>query len=424
MKRYAKRTMLLLCMLLVAAGCAVQSSMPGEGQTRIVGPDGQVIVSSQAGETGMPSIEGPGAVDAPADNVLMLEGELEAAQPELALAFPANIKGTLLQIHVELGQKVAQGDLIATLDDSELRQAVEDAQLALDRAQDDRTREETRRATEYQKALAEAQTAYVTAQSEAEIALRNARSALEQAQLKPPTLALRQAEVKLQLAKDTEAAAADGYKQALDRPWEPQQVRDGLYKEWQRRITDRELAEMELQSAQIDARIYNLNLADKQQAVEDAQAKLDGVKLKEVALDTDYTTLERAIVDAEAKLAQAQQNLAQINLYAPQDGLITSIKAAVGASIGSETPVVTLLNVSDWYFVARNLSEKHIAQIQSGQAAKITLRAYPDLALTGETETVMSQIGQSETKFIVYIHLDPGELYLLPGMSGRVEIVL
>jgi multidrug efflux pump subunit AcrA (membrane-fusion protein) len=376
----------------------------------------------------------------PAGNVILMDGELVSVYPTLELGFPANASGTLLTIDVRVGQRVKRGERIATLDDEELREAVADAQLALDRAIEDLAQAQADAEETYQDALEDAQEKYEQEMEDAvdqyERELEEAQDALEQAQIdlrrtrmQPPTAAVRKAEISLNRALVAEAEAEDNYKQALDRPWEPQSVRDSYFKEWKTRIADRELAELDLQDAQDSQRVYEYDLQTKEQEVEKSREKLDQVtqdevKRDEVKRETDFTSYERAVADAQADLAQAREDLADASLYAPRDGLVLSIDANVGAAVSSGT-IVTLLDIEGLYFVTENLSERHVAQLRTEQQANITLRAYPDTVLGGQVDTVVPETERStdaDARFKAYIRLDRSELDLLPGMTGRVEI--
>jgi len=375
-------------------------------------------------------------------SVILMDGELATVYPALRLSFGGNVSAQVKSLNVQIGQRVRAGDLIAVLDDRDLKQAVADAQLNLDRAREDLAQAQADAEKRYQKALRDAQTKYdkelETAQTkydrelqEAQTALENAQTALERAKMQPPTTNLREAQVNLERARKAEADAADNYKQALDRPWEKQSIRDSYYEEWQRRITDRELAELRHQDAKIALDVYYFDLRTKERDVRRAQDKLaqvkmDKVEMSQVEKEEDFTRYVRAVQDAEKRLADAQKNLENVNLYAPWDGLITSIDTTVGATVTGSTPIVTLLNIGELYFITANLSERHVAQIAPGQQARITLRTYPDAVVTGVVKVVIPNANRktdADARFVAYIRVDSSDLDLLPGMTGRVEIV-
>jgi len=384
----------------------------------------------------------PPRAESTASDVILMDGELVSAYPALPLAFSENASGRLLGLHVVLGQRVDEGELLATLDDGDLRKAVDKARLDLKRALEDQSegqadiektyqRESEDAEYSYDRAVRDAERTYERELEDARRALDQAKRDLERATLQPPTTSLAEAEVELARALDREAEAADSYAQALDRPWEPQRIRESLYKDWQTSIVDRELAQRRLEDAQIALRVYRMDLAAKRQAVADAQADLERVEMDPVDPRTEVDrevnrSYERAVEDARVKVHEAEKDLENARLYAPWDGLVLSLKEGEGSSVGAGQTVVELLNVEALYFVTQNLSERHVAQLEPGQRAEITLRTYPEQVLVGVVDVVLPKLDRAsdaDARFVAYIRLEESELDLLPGMTGRVEVV-
>ena len=431
MKRY-RWAIALLVIAGLLSGCAF-------GRVKAVvspAPASESVPQGEASVAPTPTAAAPGT------NVVLVDGELVAGYPALKLTFAGEATGVLLALPVRVGQRVKQGDLIATIDDSELRRAVDEAQTALSRAQQDKEKADADAERKYQRQVQDAEDKYQSdldaAERKYERELRDAQrtldkaqSALEQARMQPPTTSVTEAEGNLAQALDREAQAADSYKQSIDRPWEPQQIRDSLYKDWQTRIKERELAQLKLQDARTSLQVYAMDLKGKEQDVENARVDLADVKKDVVTKDVVEREVDlsyaRAVEDAEQKLEDAQNGLKKANLYAPWDGLIYSVDASVGATVSSGTSIASLLDVGDLYFVTQNLSERHVAQIRPGQTTRITLRTYPDETLTGRVEVLRPQLDRkadTEARFAAYIRLEETTLDLLPGMTGRVEIVL
>jgi len=431
---------LVIAWLLSGCGIGGRAEVvsPTEGGADVGSTGETLIVEAQAGQ----ATAAPALAVSLAANVILVDGELVARYPLLKLSFAGGATGALLTCPVRVGQTVKQGELLATLDDTELRQAVDEAQKTLTRALQDKEKADADAESKYQRELQDAEDKYqrevdsAEAQYQSDLraaqrALYSAQQALEQARMQPPTTSLAEAEANLAQALDQEAQAADNYKQALDRPWEPQSIRDSLYREWQTRIKERELAQLKLQDARIALQVYNMDLKSKEQDVEDARVDLAAVKqdtTKKDVVEKDVNlSYDRAVEDARQKLEDAKEGLKKANLIAPWDGLVYSVDAAVGETIGSGTPVVSMLSLRDLYFVTQNLSERHVSQIEPGQKAQVTLRAYPDVALSGQVEALRPQLDRktdSEARFAAYIRLDENTLSLLPGMTGRVEILL
>lgn len=422
-----------LVMALLLSGCAGKKAETVESEARPAG---------EPAEQASPESRENGRAPLPAaSEVILMDGELVSAYPSTELSFPGSAGGELLALHVQVGQRVAQGELLAVLDDAALRQAVDEAQLALDRALEDLEKGEADMERTYRRASEDAQTKYDRAVhdagrtyerelDEARRALERARRDLERLRMQPPSTALAEAEVALARAIDHEADAADAYKQALDRPWEKQDIRDSLYQDWQASIVDRDLAEMRLQDARIAMQVHQLDVQARQKDVENAE--IDLRRVEKAPVDKDVVerevnlALDRAVEDARTRLGQARQDLENARLHAPWDGLVLAIEAGVGSTLGSGRVMLQMLNIQELYFVTQNLSERHIPQLRRGQRAEITLRAYPDVVLSGTVHVVLPQTertADADARFVAYIRPDESGLDLLPGMTGRVEVI-
>ena len=244
----------LLAVVLVLSGC-------GASEVRVQDETGTVATP------GGPQKEPTPPPALPAGRAILMDGELVTVYPAMPLAFSGNVSAKVKALDVEIGQRIAGGHLIATLDDADLQQAVADAQLALDRAQEDLARAQADAEIKHQDdvkdaeekhrdELESAEKKYESELETAQDALQTAQVALQRAKMQPPTTAVQEAKVNLGQALEAESDAEDNYRQALDRPWEPQSIRDSFFKEWQRRIVERQLAELRLQDAEVSLEVY------------------------------------------------------------------------------------------------------------------------------------------------------------------------
>ena len=188
---------------------------------------------------------------------------------------------------------------------------------------------------------------YQTLLEDARRALAQAERDLERARLQPPTTSLAEAEAELARAMDREAEAADSYKQALDRPWEPQEIRESLYKDWQASIADRELAQLRLDDAQVAVRVHNLDLAAKgrmkidwaearmpvMMALREEHAKLQSLKGMRIA-GCLHVTKETAVLVETLKAAGAEISWSGCNPLSTQDEVAAALAAAPAAAQG------------------------------------------------------------------------------------------
>jgi multidrug resistance efflux pump len=338
---------------------------------------------------------------------------------------------------------VQAGDLLAVLDDTELQRAADEAQVDYDQAEINRER--------------------TIAQSDvnvrlAQLDLADAREGASEAQLAAASAAVRDARVELEVAQLT---YSDTLNSSYDANVRARKIEfDWYVGHYQRRKAQFEQGEIDqtehdhAMNAMISAE-GRLNEAIDNAHVEEIQAgnRLDQARSSlyqtwkelellqsgpltetilraELAVDQALIEREKArveLIDAQRALTQAQEALQYTHLVAPWTAIVLSVDVAPEANVGAGTPVVTLLNVEDGLrFVTRNLSEQHIADIYPGQRAVVTLRTFAETPLEGEVEAIIPQVeGSVETdaRFTVHVRLAPNDLRLLPGLTGRMEII-
>jgi multidrug resistance efflux pump len=189
---------------------------------------------------------------------------------------------------------------------------------------------------------------------------------------------------------------------------------------WHRAVDDRELAEMRLADAENAHLADYVDLETLAGDVTEAERALAAL---EEGVDPSH---ERAVEDAEIELAKAQEDLERARLAAPWAGIVLSVDVAPQAAVTADTAVVTLLDVEDGLrFVTRDLSEQHVADIYPGQRAVVTLRTFSETPLEGTVEAVVPQedVAETDARFTVHVRLAPTDLRLMPGLTGRVEIL-
>ncbi|HOT92611.1 MAG TPA: HlyD family efflux transporter periplasmic adaptor subunit [Anaerolineae bacterium] len=380
----------LLVIVLFTAGCA-----------RVVkAPAGAITAPAEAS-----IIPTPVAPEVAVGKLVVADGRLASPFPSLALGFSGGVNGVVLTITAQAGDVVHAGDVLAQLDDTELRRAVETAQLTLDRATLDRER---------------AQAQWERDVADAEQSLASAQRALESARLQYSSTSVEEARTALERARQAEADAKKAYETPLFGNYTPDDERERDYKAWQNAIREREFAEMRLKDALNARSVRALDIEAREQDVVQAERK-------RAALETGIApSYARAIEDAERELAKAQAALKNAVLLAPWDAIVLSVDVAPKATVSAGTPVMTLLNIADGLrFVSENLSEQHVAALRPGQKATITLRAYPETPLEGVVEAIIPQAKAAQTtdaRFTVHVRLAPTDLALLPGLTGRAEI--
>ena len=373
-----------------------------------------------------------------------------AVNPPLPLSFKTG--GRLLDVHIAAGDQVSAGDLIATLDDEALREAVTNTELALAQSQNGLAQAELSLADLLNWEADEV--AVSVAEANLEAAEANYDRSLDRDAAAGNNLT--SARVSLNQAQRAVSDAQEAYDNAWDeaRDWEFN------YNEpiclpgqgspipctgptWAERIkNDRDFSERALQNAQEGLSVARANyslteaglsdnsaldaaaaVANAQQVLHQAQA---GPKDSQIAAsELQVEQAELALSSAEFNLALAQQALGNARLEAPWSGTVLAVDAAPGALVAGGVPIVTLLDSEAVQFHTGNLSERDLAYIAPEQPVQITLKSYPGQAIDGQVSFIVpqasGQVGDAAT-FTVVIVMDRTDVELLPGMTGRAEI--
>ncbi len=433
-----KRNLILLLLTTVLlVGCKQEAGSGGEQETSL--PEETQVVATAVPQT------------APvASKTVLADGQLVAVNPVLALSFEAS--GRLLSLNVQPGDRLESGDVIGTLDDGTLQDAVTDAELQVAQAET---------------SLAQAQLSLEdlltwepdkTAVALAEANLTAAQTTLENAQASDAVAgnSLTSARIAVEQAERQLADAQEYYDNVFDqaRDWEQYIDERICYKGeggqmpctgpfYNERIkAERENAPRQLQAAEESLQVaraqYNLaqggvnndtaisakaSVVSAQQALEQATTGP-----KESEIDAARLQVEQAEISLEHsrfRLRQAQDALAKAQLVAPGSGTVLSVDVAVGATIGAGTPIVTLLDTDRLEFHTTNLSERDLAQVFPGQGAEVTLKAYPNEPIEATVVRIGLQAGPAvgdAATFPVMLVLSETDLDIRPGMTGQVEI--
>lgn len=415
-----KRIIPIFLVLFLVIGC----DRPEDGGT----PPGPTIEESNTTATPRPTAE-----TIVSGTTVLADGRLVSVSPPLTLGFSTS--GRLLEIYVQAGDQVSEGDLIATLDDENLQEQIDNAELSV---------------TQAENSLAQAQLSLdnlldwepdelAIAAAEANVAVAEAN--LENAEIQDASAgnSLTSAQVQLAQAERALADAQEAYNTAWDpaRDWELNDpLRSDLLKA-EREATERAVQQAE-EALSVARANYNLtaaginndsalsaqaSLISAQQALEQAQT---GPTASEItAAEIQVAQAELSLQQAEMALEQAQQSLTDAQLLAPWSGTVLAVEVAEGALVGSGTPILTLIDTNNIEFHTSNLSERDLAQIEVGQPVEITLKSYPNEPIEGVVVRIAPQAGEllgDAATFPVIIRLNETDLDLLIGMTGRAEI--
>lgn len=142
--------------------------------------------------------------------------------------------------------------------------------------------------------------------------------------------------------------------------------------------------------------------------------------------DPDQLALAEAHLDnAEAKLAAAQAALLKLELRAPFTGTIASNNLKVGEYVALGSPIIRLVDFSDWMLETTDLTELNIVRISNGGPAVVTCDALPDSQFPGRVSTInaIGENRQGDITYTVLVEIDSNDDRLLWNMTCSVSIL-
>jgi multidrug efflux pump subunit AcrA (membrane-fusion protein) len=179
------------------------------------------------------------------------------------------------------------------------------------------------------------------------------------------------------------------------------------------------------------------------QAQRDLERVMDGPEAGEVALleaqiekgyrdhetysagpDPDDVALALArISNAETQLAAAQATLADLELVASFDGVISELYINTSEWVAPGSPVLLIADLEHLQVETTDLGEIDVAQIEVGDNAVVTFDALPDLVLDGTVTSIAPKAAAgSGVNYPVILELNEVHPELRWGMTAFIEI--
>ncbi len=141
---------------------------------------------------------------------------------------------------------------------------------------------------------------------------------------------------------------------------------------------------------------------------------------------------KESLLQAQAQLSQAQDQLNKTRVLSPIKGKVTSLDIKEGeTAIASTTNIAgsSLMTIADPNSTITEVfvDEADVANIEVGQTAKVVAIAYPDSPIEATVKSIAtsakSVAGRQGLSFLVKLNInDSGNIKLKPGMSCRAEI--
>ncbi|MDQ7840330.1 MAG: efflux RND transporter periplasmic adaptor subunit [bacterium] len=334
--------------------------------------------------------------------------------------------GTVVEVHVQEGDRVSKGRLLVVIDDRDARAEHETraAQLASAQARLEQSRS--------QLALTRAQTQTRVVEAEASLAIAAARLAQVVAGSRPEQLdqareALRQAELSAELARQNLARTRDLFTDGLISRAQLDQVQN-----------QHDVAQAQLRSAQ--ARLREITTGSRPEEIEVSRAQVRQAEaalaqaraalLQEGVQAADVVAAEAQVRNVRAQLAQARDRLGEARILAPIAGIVARQLVQVGQSVigGTGSGGTLVMVIADVQVVQAEVGvdESDIANIVTGLAVRVTADALPRRTFNGKVARIAPQaaVVQNVTQYEVIVEVeDPGRELRL-GMTLDAEFII
>lgn len=350
------------------------------------------------------------------ENVITLSGRIEGDPSAVA----AKLSGRILEVKVREGDAVNAGDVIAVLDDEQIRAREDQARAAV-------------------------------ADAEAKSEAASAQIAVLQEQLRQSELLTAQARVDAQgrvhqAENEVNAAEAELAKQqaayriaAFDREAYTRLAASGAVPErkGQEAIStaDQQTAAVAAAKRRVESARGALLIAKASRTNPGIRASQAGANRKQIAQQQkEVASANAKLQQARAQLSEAQANRNDLSITAPFSGTVATRTAEPGEVIAAGTAIITLLDLNKVY-LRGFVPEGEIGKIKLDQPARVYLDSKPNEPL----DAVVSRIDPEATftpentyfrdervKQVVglKLQLKAGAGFAKPGMPADGEILI
>jgi HlyD family secretion protein len=293
------------------------------------------------------------------DNIITLSGRIEGD----ASAVASKMSGRIVEIRVREGDTVNEGDIIAVLDDEQIR-AKEDQARAL---------------------VADAEARAQAARSQIAVLqeqLRQSELLTEQATA-DATGRVRQAEAEVTAAEAELARQEAAYRlAAFDKEAYTRLAATGAVSERKgQEVTttaDQQAAAVGAAKRRVESARGALEIAKASLTNPRIRASQAGANRKQIAQQRQEVASAGAKIDqANAQLAEAHANRSDLVIKAPFGGTVTTRAAEPGEVVSAGTAIVTLLDLSQVY-LRGFVPEGQIGNVKLDQSARVYLDSSPD----------------------------------------------
>ncbi|MHB1457747.1 MAG: efflux RND transporter periplasmic adaptor subunit [Armatimonadota bacterium] len=345
----------------------------------------------------------------------------------------SRISGVVTHLPVNIGSLVKKGQVIAQLDDREVRSQVDQAEANLAAAKSRLAQVQAgysalvvQSKTDIEQAnsnltsagsrLSQARTTRGTVPVEVSAQIQEAKANVEQAEANQRNTKVRLERMEHLLAQDFIA------RQEVDNIRTEYEVAES-----QVNRAKAVLASAEANASQTEIRNQDVTQAEEAQcqarsSLSMARANVAQVRVKEA----DIRTARAQIAQAEAALRYAETQLSYTRIVSPVNGVIALVSTQEGETIaaGLQAPTfVTIVDLSKLQVDAL-VDETDIGRVKVGDTATFTVDSYPDEEFEGTVTAIYPKaiIDQNVVNYDVVVSITKPRGLLRPDMTANVAI--
>ncbi|HKR21009.1 MAG TPA: HlyD family efflux transporter periplasmic adaptor subunit [Pyrinomonadaceae bacterium] len=302
-------------------------------------------------------------------NIIKLSGRIEGDDA----AVSAKVAGRIREISVREGDQVKAGQLIAVIDDEQVR-AREDQERSLVQQSEARVASVRQQIAVLSAQLDSSNTGVDQARIDAQgrVSQAEADVAHAEAQLAKEEAALKQArydeERYVKLASDGDVPERTGFQARSTAESHAAAV---------------QAARKQVEAARAARLIAQSNLSN----VAMRSSNSTAIRQQMIQAEADVAAAEAEVQKARARLAEVEADRNDLTITAPFDGTVATRTAEPGEVIAAGTPVITLVNLSTVY-LRGFIPEGEIGRVRAGQTGRVYLDSAPGQAI----EAVVTRI--------------------------------
>jgi HlyD family secretion protein len=298
------------------------------------------------------------------------------------------VQGRIAKLLVDEGTRVKQGDLIASLDPSELEAQARAAAATIDSLRSQ---------------VSATQATSVATQGSTTSSVANAQARLESARAQ-----LLQAEATLQRVESDSRRAVELAQQGV--------------------VSDQERVQ-----AETNLRAQQAVVASLKQQVTAAQADLDAAVAnthQAHAAQSTVASTRSQLINAEAQLKEAEVRLGYTKIYAPVTGTVSVRAAREGEYLNPGTPIVTLVDFTDTW-VRAAIPETQADHIGMGDTLRVRLPGgtvtsgkvfFKSAEADFATQRDVSRSKRDIKTIVLKVRIDNPKGAYVPGMTADVLV--